>query len=215
MRAILFDLDGTLTDPKEGITNSVAYALEKAGIPIEDKNDLITFIGPPLADSFAQFYGFNKEQCDEAIKQYRVYFKEKGILENKVYPGIKTMLQQLKEDGRQLFVATSKPHDFAKTILHHYHLAEYFDGIYGSELDGTRSRKGEVIAYILEKENLEKEHCVMVGDRKHDILGAKEHDLASVGVLFGYGDEEELQLAGADVIVNDVEELKQYLLSKR
>ena len=102
MRAILFDLDGTLTDPKEGITNSVAYALEKAGIPIEDKNDLITFIGPPLADSFAQFYGFNKEQCDEAIKQYRVYFKEKGILENKVYPGIKTMLQQLKEDGRQL-----------------------------------------------------------------------------------------------------------------
>mgnify|MGYP001659091976 CR=1 FL=1 len=194
MRAILFDLDGTLTDPKEGITNSVAYALEKAGIPIEDKNDLITFIGPPLADSFAQFYGFNKEQCDEAIKQYRVYFKE---------------------DGRQLFVATSKPHVFAKTILHHYQLAEYFDGIYGSELDGTRSRKGEVIAYILEKENLEKEHCVMVGDRKHDILGAKEHDLASVGVLFGYGDEEELQLAGADVIVNDVEELKQYLLSKR
>lgn len=212
-KTLLFDLDGTLTDPKEGITNSVAYALQQAGIKDVDKEALTTFIGPPLADSFAQYYGFDEKQCESAIAQYRVYFKARGMLENVVYPGIAEMLQDLKEAGFKLFVATSKPRVFAIEILQHFQLDAYFDGIYGSELDGTRSHKAEVIAYAIAQEKLQKTDCVMIGDRKHDILGAKENELASIGVLFGYGDVKELQEAGADCIVDSVMELEKLFVS--
>ena len=195
---IFFDLDGTLTDPGEGITNSVAYALARFGIRVTDRKSLYPFIGPPLAESFRRFYGFSEEQAGEAVAVYREYFQDRGIFENKVYPGIPALLERLKADGRVLVIATSKPEPFAVRIAEHYGLASYFTRVAGAAMDESRSRKAEVIRYAMgELGSPPPEEILMVGDREHDVLGAAECGLDTLGVLYGYGDRAELERAGA------------------
>ncbi|MBE5955849.1 MAG: HAD family hydrolase [Lachnospiraceae bacterium] len=208
----LFDLDGTLTDPMIGITKSVQYALKNYGIIEEDLWNLTKFIGPPLAQSFQKYYGFSEEESHQAVEYYREYFAPTGKFENVVYDGIPTMLGALKEAGFVLAVATSKPEVFAKDILKHFNLEQYFDFVGGALLHG-RTDKAEVIAYVLENLNVEKDKVVMIGDREHDSLGAAKNDLDSIGVLYGYGDRVEHEAAGAGHIVETVEELEKYLLS--
>ena len=206
----LFDLDGTLTDPKEGITKSVAYALNKFEISVEHLDDLCVFIGPPLLDSFMKEYDMSEDQANEAIRYYREYFSVTGIFENKVYHGIDKLLEKLKKEGCTCIVATSKPEAFAKKIIQHFQLDTYFDDICGATMDGSRSKKGDVIAYALKKNNIIKETAIMVGDRKHDIIGAHENDLPCIAVLYGYGSVEEFEAADADVILESVEALIEY-----
>ena len=209
---ILFDLDGTLTDPGEGITNSVAYALKKYGIEVEDKTALNTFIGPPLHESFQKYYNFSILQSFDAVTKYREYYRDCGIFENRVYDGVIDMLASLKAAGKCVIMATSKPTVFARRIAEHYGFEKYFDIIVGSELDGKRVDKAEVIEEALKQAgDPAPEKCIMVGDRLHDIAGAKKNSLFSVGVLYGYGSEEELKDAGADVIVETVAELSAFL----
>jgi len=210
---ILFDLDGTLTDPGVGITKSVDYALKSFGIHTEDLSELYKFIGPPLWESFMKFYGFSKAQANLAVEKYREYFADTGIFENEVIDGIDDLLRHLSDAGRRLIVATSKPKIFADRILERFNLMRYFDIVCGSELDGTRVIKGEVIRYALEKAEIaDLSRVVMIGDRKHDIIGAKECCIDSIGVLFGYGSYDELSSAGATLIVETVEELENVLL---
>lgn len=211
IKAILFDLDGTLTDPMVGITSSVQYALKKYGIIEDNLWNLTKFIGPPLADSFMRFYGFSEEQAKQAVLYYREYFAPKGKYENEVYEGIPELLASLKEAGYILAVATSKPEVFSKDILDHFDLTKYFDFVGGALLNG-REKKEDVITYVLEHVDANKNEILMVGDREHDIIGAKKNNLLSVGVLYGYGDREEHENAGADHIVSTVEELREYLL---
>lgn len=212
MKYILFDLDGTITDPFLGITKSVAYALKYFNIEVNDLNELKVFIGPPLVDSFMQYYHLNHEQALVAVEKYREYFKDTGIFENKVYEGMEEFLTKLVQDGYKLALATSKPNVFAKRILEHFNLDHYFIGVYGSELDGTRSKKGEVITYALNHLNITNDDAViMVGDRLHDIIGAHENNLKAIGVLYGYGSLEEMQLHQADYIVKDLKELYETL----
>lgn len=205
---ILFDLDGTVTDPETGITLSVAYALKYFGIEVDDVSSLRKFIGPPLHDSFIDFYGFSREKAMEAVDKYRERFSVTGIFENEPYEGIHQLLANLKSAGYTLAIASSKPEVFTKRIIEHFELSPYFTKVCGSELDGRRTDKAEVITYALEKlGSPAPENVVMVGDRKHDILGAKKNGLTSIGVLYGFGDEAELHEAGADYIaatVNDI-----------
>ena len=213
---ILFDLDGTLTDPKLGITSCVQYALEKFGIEEPDRDKLEPFIGPPLLDSLRDFYGFDDEKAQQAIVYYRERFSTIGLFENEVYPGIPQMLEKLQRAGRHLAVASSKPTVFVTRILEHFGILQYFEVIVGSELDGTRVKKEEVVEealrQLLQDVVVEKgRDIVMVGDRKYDIEGAKAHGTASIGVAYGYAAEGELEEAGADVIVKTVEELKKVL----
>ncbi|MGN0443923.1 MAG: HAD family hydrolase [Acutalibacteraceae bacterium] len=205
---ILFDLDGTLTDSGLGITNSVKYALEKEGITVNDRSELFRFIGPPLVESFQKFYGFSPEKALEITHVYREYYSEKGIFENEVYDGIEELLRKLKENGKRIIVATSKPELFARKIFDHFSLSQYFEYIAGSNMNETRTGKSEVIEYALEScgvTNLEK--VIMVGDREHDIWGAKKTGTASIGVIWGYGSREELQKAGADYIAQTPDEV--------
>lgn len=211
---LLFDLDGTLTDPALGITNSVMYALEKFGIRVSDRRELYSFIGPPLIDSFIEFYGFTHEQASEALAYYREYFSVTGIFENEVYEGIPDMLETLKKEGKKIYLATSKPLLFAEKILRHFDLYKYFDGVYGASMDEKMNKKEQVIAYILEKEKIDPSTACMIGDRKFDVEGGKLFGLTTVGVTFGYGDEKELCDAGADHIAHGVAELKNILLNK-
>ena len=217
---ILFDLDGTLTDPKEGITKSVQYALDHYGIHVEDLNSLIPFIGPPLMDSFEEFYGFSPRQAREGVQVYREYFTDRGWRENEVFPGIPQMLGKLKAAGKKLYVATSKPEVFALRILDHFGLTEYFDGVGGADLEETRTKKADVIRYLLERENIpsaegkERTRILMVGDREHDVLGAAQAGLDCVGVLYGYGSRQELEESGAWAIAESVEELTELLLEQ-
>lgn len=204
---ILFDLDGTLTEPFEGITNSVLYALRKCGIEEGDRAKLKAFIGPPLLSSFSEFYGMTQEEARRAVSFYREYYAEKGIFENAVIAGIPELLRALQKEGCSLFVATSKPEPFAVRIIERFSLSPYIARVFGASLDETRTEKGEVIAYALQESGIAKESALMVGDRKHDILGAKENGIRSMGVLFGYGSREELIFAGADEIAETPEEV--------
>ena len=205
---ILFDLDGTLTDPAVGITTSVAYALKKFGIEVDDISSLNHFIGPPLLDSFMEHYGFSEEKARTAIDYYRERFRIKGLYENVVYDGVENMLEAMKKSGREIILATSKPEPFAKEILRHFGLDKYFLFIAGSNFDGTRTAKAEVIEYALESVGVtDKSAAVMVGDRKHDIIGAQKTGLDSIGVLFGYGSREELEAAGATYIAETVDDI--------
>lgn len=210
---VLFDLDGTLTDPMLGITNSVMYALEQFGIHEEDRTQLYKFIGPPLRDSFESFYGFTPEQSEQAVTYYRENYGAKGLYENEVYAGIEELLQRLKAAGCHLIVATSKPEIFAVKIIEHFHLEPYFDYVAGATMDQTRNRKAEVIAYALESCDItDRSQVVMVGDREHDIFGAQEIGIDSIGVLFGYGDREELETAGATYIAETPMEVLPYVI---
>ncbi len=212
---LMFDLDGTLTDPGVGITKSVRYALDFFGIHTENLNDHYRFIGPPLVQSFMKYYGFCEEQAQIGVEKYREYFRDIGIFENEPYHGIDGLLDRLSKTGRQLLVATSKPKVFADRILEHFNLMRYFDVVCGSELDGTRVNKGEVIRYALDKADIaDLSKVIMVGDRKHDVIGAKESRIESIGVLYGYGSYEELHKAGATLIVETVEELGKALIGQ-
>ena len=211
IKHVLFDLDGTLTDPAEGITNSIVYALNKFGISVWDKRDLYKFIGPPLSDSFVKYYGFSHENANLAITYYREYFAPNGLYENTVYKGIEDMLGFLADKGVKLIVATSKPERYAREILAHFALDRYFDDIVGATMDEKRNTKDAVIAYAIEKCKIDPKKAIMVGDRLHDVLGAKENGIRSVGVLYGFGSYDELSNAGADMIVGDVEQLKNTL----
>ncbi|PEA23033.1 phosphoglycolate phosphatase [Bacillus cereus] len=212
-KTFLFDLDGTLTDPKEGIINSVLYALEKIGIEEVNISELDSFIGPPIQQSFIDRYNMNEIEVERAVFYFREYLKQSGLLENKVYDGITTLLQELKDAGNRLFVATSKPTVFAKQVIEHFQLTTFFEEIVGSNLDGTRIKKEEIIAHILQtNEELKKEEMVMIGDRQHDVIGANRNGIASIGVLYGYGSEIELSDAGAVHIVKDVEELQRFCI---
>ena len=205
---ILFDLDGTLTDPGIGITNSVMYALKKFNIDVEDRATLYKFIGPPLLESFEKHYGFSKEESELALKYYREYFKPKGLYENEVYEGIEELLAELKNREKVLIVATSKPEAFAVEILKHFHLNHFFDFIAGATMDEKRTKKADVIAYALEQCKItDKASAIMIGDREHDVLGAKRVGLDAIGVLYGYGNYEELKNAGATYIVENPEEI--------
>lgn len=209
---VLFDLDGTLTESGEGIINSAVYALKKFGIEPE-MSQMSKFLGPPLKDSFRDFYGFSEEKCVEAVKYYREYYTTKGIFENKVYEGVEDCLKALKSAGLKLAVATSKPQVFAVKILEHFHLAEYFDFIGGAELDGTRSVKAEVITHTLKNCGADdRSKVIMVGDRKHDVLGAKALEMDCIGVLYGYGSREELESAGAVFIADTPMAVAEYTL---
>ena len=205
---LLFDLDGTLTDSAEGITNSAAYALQKFGISVADKTTLYPFIGPPLVDSFQKYYGFSPEKAELATEYYREYFRDRGILENRLYDGIPQALEALKSKGKALILATSKPEPFAKRILEHFGLSEYFTLIVGASFDHSRAEKWDVIEYALNAMQItDRQKAVMIGDRKHDIIGAKKTGLDSIGVLWGFGDREELSEAGADYILEQVGDL--------
>lgn len=213
---ILFDLDGTLTNPKVGILNSVKYALQKMKKAIPLESELLKFIGPPIQQSFFEICQLNEKELLNAVRFYREYFSQSGMIENNVYDGIRELLRDLQKEKKRLFVATSKPTIFAREILIHFQLDEFFIQIVGSELDGTRIDKGEIIEYIFEKNNdLFKEDSVMIGDRFHDIIGAKNAKIDSIGVTYGYGSEFELTNAGANAIVNSVEQLKKMLLNER
>ena len=210
---VLFDLDGTLTNSELGITKSVQHALKKFGIEVEDRAVLRPFIGPPLGESFQVYYGLSKEESEQAIKYYRERFSVKGLYENEVYEGVEKMLQDLKESGKKLILATSKPEKFTMLILEHFDLLKYFDFVAGATMDGSRGEKADVIRYALEISGIEdKSGVIMIGDRKFDILGAKENGLASIGVLYGFGDREELTEAGADYIVEKAEDIVKVLL---
>lgn len=211
-RYFFMDLDGTISDPKEGITRAVAYALNAYGIQVENLDTLEKFIGPPLVDSFQEFYGFDREKSLEAVEKYREYFKDKGIFENKLYPGMEHLLFAVRAQGGKLVLATSKPEVFAKRILAYFQIEEYFTFAAGSTLDTTRNKKADVIRYALDSLGIEPEEAVMIGDRKHDVIGAKENGMECIGVLFGYGDREELETAGADKIVDTVEELEKEMI---
>ena len=241
---ILFDLDGTLTDPMVGITRSVQYALEHYKIHEPDLKKLTPFIGPPLKDSFMRYYHFSESQAQEAIGVYREYYSAKGIFENEELPGVRQMLKRLKEAGKVLLVATSKPERFAKMIVEHFGLDPYLSFVGGADMEETRVKKGDVTRYVPEQTKIldeadsgqsaaqvvqtaaqkvqtaaqmaqmaaRKAQAVMVGDREHDIFGAKENQIQSIGVLMGYGSRKELEAAGADKIAADAEELTELLL---
>ncbi len=205
---ILFDLDGTLTDSGPGITNSVAYSLKKYGIEVTDRTELYKFIGPPLKESFEKYYGFSEEDSRKAVEYYREYYTDKGIFENAVYEGIEELLREIRKSGKKAVVATSKPEIFAKRILVHFDLAKYFEHIVGANMDETRTKKDEVISCVLQSLAIsDRSNVLMIGDRKHDILGAKKNGIASLGVLFGFGDYEELEKAGANYIVKNVKDI--------
>lgn len=208
-----FDLDGTLTDPMEGITKSVQKALQHFGIAVEHRQVLRCYIGPPLREQFMAHAGLTAEQAEEAVMVYRRYFGPIGIFENTVYPGIPHMLDALKQAGKTLCVASSKPKVYVDRILAHFALDGFFTIVEGSTLDGSRERKGDIVAAALYKlGDVPKECICMVGDREHDVYGAAEQGVDCVGVTYGYGSEAELRQAGARWVVRDVCELEKLLL---
>lgn len=210
---LLFDLDGTITDSEDGITRCVEYALNHFGIHVNDLRELSKFIGPPLLDSFKEFYNFTEEQAVVATKKYRERYEKKGIFENKLYPSIKELLADAQQNKKIVILATSKPEIFAKHILDYFQLSRYFSFIAGSGLDGSLHTKTDVINYVLQSYNITNlSSVVMIGDRKHDIIGAKNVGIDSIGVLYGFGDHKELSEAGADYIVEDIPALRKLLL---
>ncbi len=211
---ILFDLDGTLTDPKEGITNCVKYALKHFGIEENDEITLLKFIGPPLYDSFRELYGFSHDEANLAVEKYRERYSVTGIFENAVLDGAVEILKELKQAGKITSLATSKPLVFAEKIVERYGLSEYLDYVVGADLKGGINYKDEVINEVLRQtkpNDLSK--VVIVGDRMHDILGAKKCGIASIGVKCGYAERNELEDAGADFIFQNLHEVKDFLLN--
>lgn len=214
-RFILFDLDGTLTDSGPGITNSVMYALGRFGISVEDHSELYRFIGPPLLSSFKEFYGFDDSTAKKAVEYYREYYSDKGIFENTVYNGIPELLKQISGSGRKSALATSKPEKFAVQILDHFGLSQYFSNITGASMTEARTEKTELISIALSSLNIkDKSSAVMIGDRRFDIYGAAANDIASIGVLYGYGSHKELTDAGADFIAETPQKIAELIALK-
>lgn len=190
---LLFDLDGTLTDPGLGITNSILYALEKEGFPTMKREQLYPFIGPPLLESFRKYCGATESQSLSLLKRYREYFADKGLFENEVYPQIPSILAKLKTRGHKLYLATSKPEPFAKKILEYFNLSSLFAFVGGSTLEETRTDKAEVIRYVLDTNHISAADSLMIGDRIHDLKGAAACGMDFCGVLYGYGSREEFE----------------------
>ena len=203
---VLFDLDGTLTDPSLGITNSIMYALSKRGIAVSDRTALYRFIGPPLLESFEKFCGFSPEECRAALTDYREYFSTRGLYENTLLDGCEDTLRILKEAGCRIVLCTSKPEPYARRIIEHFGLLQYFDGVFGASMDEKLSRKDEIMTIAL-KSLPEGSTPVMVGDRHHDIEGANTNGIPSIGVLCGFGSEDELHAAGATYIVSTLPDM--------
>lgn len=208
---ILMDLDGTLTDPGLGITNSIMYGLEKLGIIEKDRTKLYRFIGPPLMEELRAVYHLSEQEGLNALAYYREYFSVTGLFENEVYEGIPEVLGRIRDAGRKLIVATSKPEIYTKRILEHFDLEKYFDFVAGSTMDSSRVQKSDVIAYAVNKMGFSPGEALMVGDRKNDIEGAAANGMKSLGVLYGYGSYEELSKAGADCYARTPEEILYYI----
>ena len=213
IKNVLFDLDGTLTDPAEGITNALMHAQRRLGMAVSPREELFVFIGPPLIEMFMSEWGLTRAESEQALVYYREHFNSKGLYENVPYPGIDAFLAQLRAAGLRLFVATSKPEPLSLRILEHFDLIRYFDAVAGSTMDEQRTKKGEVIAYALQTYDLDPAETVMVGDRKHDVIGARENGLPCIGVLYGYGSRAELSEAGAAALAGDLGELSALLRS--
>ena len=211
---IFFDLDGTLTDPGLGITNSVMHALARFGIRVDDRTSLYKYIGPPLMDSFREFNGFSDDEARAAVAAYREYFSVTGLFENEVYPGIPELLERLKAAGKKLVVATSKPEAFSLRILEHFDLLPYFDFVAGASMDETRAQKWQVIRWAQDSFCRPGDRICMVGDRKHDVEGAARCGLPCLGVLYGYGSREELDAAGACALAASPAEIGRYFLGE-
>ena len=210
---ILFDLDGTLTDSYEGIAKSVQYSLEYYGIKEDNEDNLKRFVGPPLQKSFRDFYGFPEEKAKQAVEKYRERYNVTGVYENKVIEGVPETLKTLSDSGKKLYVATSKPLQLANIVLSHFELDKYFEYICGASLDFSFVEKSNIIEFILDKYNItDKASVLMVGDRKFDIIGAKQTGIASVGVLCGYGSKQELSDAGADYVVSNFSDILKIIL---
>jgi len=209
---ILFDLDGTVINSEVGVTRCVIYALEKFGITENDRAVLRKFLGPPLSDSFMRYYGMSPENAEKAVAYYRERYVPIGVHENEVYDGVYEMLSALRKSGRKLYLATSKPEHYAKGILEEFKLGEYFDGVYGSTLDESRNTKDKVLAYAVEGIGLDKSRSVMVGDRFHDVEGATVNGLPCIGVLYGFGDKEELLNAGVICVAATPKELEKIII---
>jgi phosphoglycolate phosphatase len=212
---IIFDFDGTIYDSGPGIMKGARYALESFGIEVNELSELRCFVGPPLWDSFMDFYGFSRTQADQAVEKYREYYVDKGMTDGEIYTGIPGLLRKLKEQGKELILATSKSEKYFPYLLEALDLQDCFHFVAGSTHDGSRSTKEDVLAYTLERCGIiDRSLAVMVGDRKFDIIGANAFGIESIGVLYGYGSLSELQAAGADYIAADVEELEKILLGK-
>ena len=209
MKAILFDLDGTLTNNGEGIINCASLALEHYGIPVPSREEMRVFVGPPLHDTFVKF-GVPEEEADKAVEIYRSRYIPVGMFENEVYPGIREMLEKLHEQGHRLYVATSKPEWMAVKILEHFDLAGYFTRICGASMDTSRSSKSAVIAYLLQQCG-DVAEAIMVGDTAYDVIGAKAHGIPTIGVSWGFGTEQDMNNAGATAIAATASELFELL----
>lgn len=211
-QTIIFDLDGTIIDSAQGILNSAMYALHKMGIEDVERDSLYSFIGPPLRDSFRTFFKLNEEDSRKAVEYYREYYREKGVLEVSIYDGIAEVLKTLKQQGKQVMMGTSKPETFARRIADHLDIAQYFDVIAGGDLEGKRDDKVSVLNYGLEQlGNPGSEEILMVGDRKFDVLGAAKLGIDTLGVLYGFGEQEELEQAGAKWIVENPIDIIEFL----
>jgi phosphoglycolate phosphatase len=212
---ILFDLDGTLTDSGPGILNCLEYALQDQGIPIPEREEMRKLLGPPLVVTFCDVFGMNEEQASQAIDKYRERYHDVGLFENSIYEGVPELLAELQGAGLRLATATSKPEYSATRILQHFELDQYFDFIGAAALDGSRDSKNLVIAHTLQNTNTHptSHNIIMIGDRHHDVHGAKEHGIDTIGVLWGYGDADELQSAGVIHIAKNPVELRDLLLN--
>ncbi|WP_293898000.1 MULTISPECIES: HAD-IA family hydrolase [unclassified Sphingobacterium] len=208
---ILFDLDGTLTDPAEGITKCIAYALESKGIQTSDLNSLKSLIGPPLKDSFMHTFGFEENEAITCVEKYRERFSTVGLYENILFDRVPELLEQLKSRDYHIYLATSKPEIFAKKILSHFAIDQYFDFAGGSALDDSRPTKTSVIQYVMENTNLtDPQNCIMIGDRKHDLIGARETGMDAIGVLYGYGSRTELEQESPAYLLHSVADLIEF-----
>jgi phosphoglycolate phosphatase len=209
---LLFDLDGTISDPKIGITNSVRHALSRFNISVQDPDSLVDFIGPPLHESFKTKYAMDNSEAKRAVRYFREYFSRYGLYENRLYPGIESLLCELKEEGRLIILATTKPEVFARRILRHFRLDALFSGVFGSNLDGSGASKAELIGRILEHgQGISGKTSVMIGDRALDILGARAHGIDSIGVTYGYGTKDEIEGSHPTRVARSVNELKTLL----
>lgn len=216
IHTLLFDLDGTLTDSKPGIITSVMFALKQLGIGVDDLESLTAYVGPPLKEGFMMNHFLSEADALKAVDAYRTYYNLKGKFDNKPYEGVRETLTTLKESGYRLAIATSKPTVLAEEILKHFQLAHFFDLIMGSNLDQTRTAKTEVIQAVIDAWRIEDpSNCLMIGDRRHDVEGAHDHKIETVGCLYGYGGHEELTKAGATHLIKNPLALIPYLKLRR
>ena len=211
-KTAIFDLDGTITDSGPGIMNAIRYAVKKRGLPDVPEEVLRSFIGPPLKEQFRSVFGLSDDEGTIMVATYREYYGEKGIFENRVYDGVPEVFQKLQEAGVRILMATSKPEKYAKQIAEHFGFDKYFDFIGGACMDGRRTDKHDVIEYVIDSCKVCRENTVMIGDRRHDMIGASKAGLRSIGVLYGYGSREELERAGADMIAVTPDDISKLIL---